>query len=95
MAEFDSGFAERHREAFETLNDRIGLDYYTIDCGETKDGRLLIFEADAEAIVHNMDPPDLFPYKAPQMQRVFAAFNVMLHRRTVAQTIAATALNAA
>ncbi len=95
MLDFDTGFADRHRAAFETLNDRIGLDYYTIDCGETKDGRLLIFEADAEAIVHDMDPPDLFPYKAPQMKRVFAAFNVMLHRRTVADSIATTVLDAA
>ena len=95
MAAFDTGFAQRHRAAFETLNDRIGLDYYTIDCAESSDGRLLIFEADAEAIVHDMDPPDLFPYKAPQMKRVFTAFNVMLHKRAVAGTTAAPALHAA
>ena len=32
-------------------------------------GSLLIFEADNTAIVHNMDPPDIFPYKAPQMRQ--------------------------
>jgi hypothetical protein len=32
-------------------------------------------------IVHDMDPPDIFPYKAPQMQRVFGAFAAMLDRR--------------
>jgi hypothetical protein len=28
-----------------------------------------------------MDPPDLFPYKQPQMRKVFAAFEAMLRRR--------------
>ena len=84
MAEFDEVFANRHSGAFEALNDRIALDYYTIDCGETKDGRLLVFEADAEAIVHMMDPPDLFPYKQPQMEKVFAAVHRFLLRRATA-----------
>jgi hypothetical protein len=30
-------------------------------------------------IVHSMDPPDLFPYKRPQMEKVFNAFQAMLH----------------
>jgi len=28
-----------------------------------------------------MDPPEIFPYKAPQMRKVFEAFAAMLHRR--------------
>jgi hypothetical protein len=32
-------------------------------------------------IVHDMDPPDLFPYKKPQMRKVFDAFEAMLRRR--------------
>ncbi len=32
-------------------------------------------------IVHAMDDPDLFPYKLPQMRRVFAAFRALLHQR--------------
>ena len=52
-----------------------------MDCAETKDGSLLIFEADNTAIIHDMDPPDIFPYKAPQMRKVFDAFAAMLHRR--------------
>jgi hypothetical protein len=81
MAGFDLGFARRHAAAFEALHDRLGFDYYSIDCGETRDGRLLVFEADAAAIIHLMDPPDLFPYKQPQMYKVFAAFDAMLRRR--------------
>jgi hypothetical protein len=82
MATFDTGFARRHAAAFEALHHRLGFDYYSIDCGETQDGRLLVFEADSAAIVHMMDPPELFPYKQPQMRRVFSAFGDMLRRRT-------------
>jgi hypothetical protein len=85
MAEFDTGFARRHAAAFDALHQRLGFDYYSIDCAETRDGQLLVFEADAAAIVHLMDAPDLFPYKQPQMHRVFRAFETMLHRRA-AQT---------
>ncbi|MGO8910093.1 MAG: ATP-grasp domain-containing protein [Bradyrhizobium sp.] len=81
MRTFDIGFAQRHRVALAGLVDRIGLDYFTVDCAETRDGSLLIFEADNTAIVHNMDPPDVFPYKAPQMRKVFEAFAAMLYRR--------------
>ena len=33
---------------------------------------------DTAAIIHLMDPPDLFPYKQPQMRKVFDAFRRML-----------------
>jgi hypothetical protein len=80
MAEFDRDFARRHARAFEALAERVGLEYFGIDCGETPEGELLIFEADVAMIVHDMDPPDLFPYKRPQMRKVFDAFRAMLAR---------------
>jgi len=81
MAGFDDDFARRHRAAFARLHERIGLDYFAIDCAETRDGRLLLFEADVAMIVHAMDPPELFAYKQPQMRKVFDAFQAMLRRR--------------
>lgn len=78
MADFDAGFARRHEQAFRAINERVGLDYLGIDCGETSDGNLLIFEIDSCMIVHAMDPMDLFPYKQPQMQKVFSAFREIL-----------------
>ncbi len=87
MADFDDDFARRHAAAFAALHDRLGFDYYSIDCAETQDGRLLVFEADTAAIIHLMDPPDLFPYKKPQMQRVFQAFGAMLNRAARTATI--------
>jgi hypothetical protein len=81
MRTFDIGFARRHQTALTGLADRIGLDYFIVDCAETKSGSLLIFEADNTAIVHNMDPPDVFPYKPPQMRKIFDAFADMLDIR--------------
>jgi glutathione synthase/RimK-type ligase-like ATP-grasp enzyme len=81
MRTFDFAFALRHGAALDALVQRIGLDYFTIDCAETKNGELLIFEADNTAVVHNMDLPDIFPYKPPQMRKIFEAFATMLERR--------------
>ncbi len=81
MADFDAGFARRHAAAFGALHQRLGFDFYSIDCAETQDGRLLVFEADAAAIIHMMDPHEMFPYKRPQMRKVFGAFDAMLRRR--------------
>jgi hypothetical protein len=81
MRTFDIGFGRRHHTALAAMADRIGLDYFTIDCAENKRGELLVFEADNTAVVHNMDSPALFPYKPPQMRAIFEAFAAMLHRR--------------
>jgi hypothetical protein len=81
MRDFDSDFAVRHKGALAAVAERVGLDYFTVDCAENKSGELLIFEADNTAVVHNMDSPEIFPYKSPQMLRIFGAFAAMLYRR--------------
>jgi glutathione synthase/RimK-type ligase-like ATP-grasp enzyme len=78
MINFDNQFARKHAEAFRAINARVGLDYLGIDCGETVDGKLLIFEIDSCMIIHAIDPIDIFPYKQPQMNKVFGAFRQML-----------------
>lgn len=78
---FEEAFAVRHAPALAVLHERIGLDYFGIDCAQTPDGALLVFEVDSALIVHDLDPPDLFPYKPAQMRRVFAAFRDLLGRR--------------
>ena len=78
MADFDSGFAVGHREALRAIAQLSGLEYLPFDCGETPDGKLLVFETGTNMIVHSMDPSDLFPYKQPQMDKVFGAFRDML-----------------
>ena len=88
---FDSNFAVRHARALAAINERFGLDYIPFDCGETPDGKLLVFEAGTNMIVHSMDPPDLFPYKPPQMCKVFGAFQAMLRGACAAEAEAAVA----
>jgi hypothetical protein len=53
-----------------------------IDCSETPDGKLLIFEIDSCMIVHAIDPVDLFPYKPEHMKTLFNAFELMLKKAT-------------
>ena len=81
METFDHAFKVRHQRALQAMIDRIGLDYFTIDCAENRSGELLIFEADNTAVDHNMDSPDVFPYKPRQMRTIFEAFAAMLFRR--------------
>ena len=74
MAGFDDGFARRHGPALRAIADRLGLDYFGLDCAELPDGRLLVFELDVAMIVHDMDSETLFPYKKPAMRKLFAGF---------------------
>jgi len=83
MADFDRGFAVRHADALRAIADRTGLEYLPFDCGETKDDELLLFELGTNMIVHSMDPPNVFPYKRPQMEKVFGAFQAMLRRKSI------------
>ncbi|MHC2626724.1 glutathione synthase/RimK-type ligase-like ATP-grasp enzyme [Bradyrhizobium huanghuaihaiense] len=84
MQDFDHAFAARHKNALDEMSRRVGLDYFIVDCAENQDGELLVFEADNTAVVHNMDPPAVFPYKPPQMRKIFAAFTAMLSRHAKA-----------
>ncbi|QQO22972.1 hypothetical protein JJB98_25115 [Bradyrhizobium diazoefficiens] len=80
MRDFDHAFAARHKSALDEMSRRVGLDYFIVDCAENRDNELLVFEADNTAVVHNMDSPVVFPYKPPQMRKIFAAFSAMLSR---------------
>jgi len=82
MRSFDQEFGLKHKMALKAIDRKIGLNYYSIDCAETRDGKLLVFELDSGAVVHAMDPVDLFPYKPPQMQKVFEAFQNMLRSKS-------------
>jgi hypothetical protein len=81
MGSFDNDFAIKHKRAFEQLNQAVGLEYFGIDCAETKEGKLLVFEACASLNIHAMDCEKTFPYKKPQMQKIFDAFLQMLVKR--------------
>ena len=80
MAHFEQQFARRHAQAFQAIHARMLMPYLGIDCAETREGELLVFEADNAMIVHAMDAEEMYPYKRPVMQKVFDAFRAMLAR---------------
>jgi hypothetical protein len=80
MASFDAEFAQQHREALMKVATLTGLDYVGLDCAQTPDGRLVIFEIATAMVVHDMDDTAAFPYKAVRMKRFFDAFCTMVER---------------
>ncbi|TKI06369.1 hypothetical protein FCN80_10915 [Martelella alba] len=80
-ADFLAGFpafAARHHTALAAIYRRTRLDYLGIDCAETADGRLLVFEIDPAMVIHAMDREDLFPHKQYHMLKVKNAMREML-----------------
>jgi len=84
MASFDH-FEQRHHLALDAIAQRTGLDCVYIDCAETQDGQLLVFEIDHAMVVHAMDLQEQFPYKQPHMLKVKNAFRHLLMHRTAKQ----------
>lgn len=82
MSAFDEDFARRHAATLAAMVERLGLEYAGIDCAELPDGKLLVFEGDIALAVHDMDPPDVYAYKGPPMQKLFGAFYDMLKRKS-------------
>ncbi|WP_250937303.1 tetratricopeptide repeat protein [Allorhizobium sonneratiae] len=62
--------------ALETIRNRIGLDYFGIDCGLDRQGRLVVFEVNASMLVHLRNYG--FEYKNPYVLRIKQAFARML-----------------
>ena len=78
MRDFESGFARRHARALQAVSERFGLEYLVVDCAQSRDGDLLVFEVDPGAVVHSMDPASLFPYKPQAMEKVYTAYRAMV-----------------
>jgi hypothetical protein len=89
MSHFDEGFGRRHAPALAGMAERFGLEYFGVDCAELPDGRLLVFEGGICLAVHDLDPPDVYPYKSGPMQKSFAAFFDMLKRKSRSHTLPA------
>ena len=69
-------FNPHHYRALREIQQRIGLDYFGIDCGLDRDGNLVVFEVNASMLVH--DDNAEFSYKDPAVRRIKAAFDAML-----------------
>ncbi|HEV2155887.1 tetratricopeptide repeat protein [Bradyrhizobium sp.] len=71
-------FGAAHNDMLRAIRDRIGLDYFGIDCALDRDGRLVVFEVNASMLVHDQNPD--CPYKDPCIRRIKVAFDAMLER---------------
>jgi len=69
-------FNPGHYQALREIRERIGLDYFGIDCSIDTSGDLLVFEVNASMLVH--DDNVQFSYKDPAVRRIKAAFDAML-----------------
>jgi tetratricopeptide (TPR) repeat protein len=71
-------FTPGHYEVLRAIQQRIGLEYFGIDCGVDRSGQLVVFEVNASMLVHERN--DDFPYKAPFVIRIKTAFDAMLRK---------------
>ena len=81
MDDFQSKFALQYAPIFESIYERIPLEYVVLDCAIDKHNDLVIFELDNSGWVHDTDPRDIFPYKKRIMQKVFEAFEDLLLKK--------------
>jgi glutathione synthase/RimK-type ligase-like ATP-grasp enzyme len=77
-----SVFDPSHYRVLREIQQRIGLEYFGIDCGLDRSGNLVVFEVNASMLVHERN--DDFPYKAPFVLRIKQAFDAMLQKFAVA-----------
>ncbi|MBT5435037.1 MAG: hypothetical protein HOI34_09885 [Rhodospirillaceae bacterium] len=67
-------------KALHAIRDVVDLDFFGIDYTIDKEGRVVVFEANA-AMRHNFDHAGAFPYTRPHLQRVSDAFQAMVDQR--------------
>jgi tetratricopeptide (TPR) repeat protein len=77
-----TAFNIAHQAALRAIKERIGLDFFGIDCGVDSAGDLVVFEVNASMLVHEGN--EKFPYKDPFVQKIRTAFHDML--RTLANS---------
>ncbi|MGH6677936.1 MAG: ATP-grasp domain-containing protein, partial [Bradyrhizobium sp.] len=72
-------FSAENYDALRMIRERIGLDYFGVDCALDNSGNLVVFEVNASMQVHDHNAE--FPYKDPHVHAIKLAFNRMLHQR--------------
>jgi hypothetical protein len=75
-------FNAGHYQVLRAIQQRVGLEYFGIDCGLDRAGNLVVFEVNASMLVHARNED--FPYKAPFVLRIKQAFDAMLQKLATA-----------
>ena len=89
MKQEEEAFLTDHRcafpgalaEAVAKVARRLDLDYGGMDCAVTRDGRVVVFEANACMLLHLHDSPEDFPYKHRLVPRITEAISRMVLAR--------------
>ncbi len=76
----------RAMKALHAVGEAIGLHYFGADCGVMPDGRLVVFEIETGMIVHDWDPPEIYPYKRECARSIRGATEAMFDRSIAART---------
>jgi tetratricopeptide (TPR) repeat protein/glutathione synthase/RimK-type ligase-like ATP-grasp enzyme len=80
LADYRSVFADDGAAVREAAR-RLDLDYGGMDCAVTRDGRVLVFEANASMLVHLDDSREAFAYKHAHVPRIVDAMTALVLRR--------------
>jgi len=80
LARMEDVFSGDLHEALREAAALLPLDYVGIDCAIDREGKLLIFEADSAIIVHLLDDPALYGYKARYVPRILSALDALVRR---------------
>jgi tetratricopeptide (TPR) repeat protein len=71
-------FGPPQMQALKAIRERVGLDYFGIDCGLDASGNVVVFEVNASMLVHARN--EGFLYKDPAVRRIKLAYDAMLRR---------------
>ncbi len=81
LADYEDGFGGGPAEAMREIARRLDLDYGGIDCAITRDGALLLFEANASMLVHLDDAAEDLPDKHAQVPKIAQAIDHLVARK--------------
>jgi len=77
LTEVETVFGPLHFAALRAIRAAVGLDFFGIDCGIDRAGRLVVFEVNASMLIHD-DPEPEFAYKREPVARIRSAVEAML-----------------
>jgi aromatic-L-amino-acid decarboxylase len=80
LADMKGFLGAKAMHALEQLQLALGLDYAGVDFGLSRDGDILLFEANASMVVQHPDPGEHWNYRRPAVDRIHAAVRKMLIR---------------
>jgi Flp pilus assembly protein TadD len=86
LADWQGVFGAQAAQAVEAAAHRLDLDYGGMDCALTRDGRVLLFEANACILLHLDEPAGAFPYKHRHVPRIRDAFTRLVCERAGRRT---------